>query len=114
MKKVLWVVLAALLLVSCGKAVTAEPEKPLELTVDNLEGKWEEENNSTLWRKFTKEGKYITSDNTNGTFEIIDSKTIKCKWKNPAPFPDGEKNYTVIVYKNYIILDNVKSRRIIE
>lgn len=78
MQKVLWAVLAVLLLVSCGSPVTAAPEKPLPLTVGNLEGKWVRESDG-VWYDF-KVDKTFTSNEVdasqNGTLKIVNDKVI--------------------------------------
>ena len=88
MKKKLFVfvVLAMVVLFSaCKPAVkggdTSNSETPLELTADNLAGKWVLESDSTKWYEFKADGTYsayIGTSSTNYTyhFEITDNKAL--------------------------------------
>lgn len=110
MQKVLWAALVVLLAVSCGSPVTAgnpAPEKPLELNVDNLKGKWVLEGNSSVWVEFAADFTCKNSDNETGTYSITDSKTIKGSWKDIVNITTT-RNHTIIIYKNYSMIDNRK------
>ena len=109
MQKVLWAVLAVLLLVSCGSPVKAEPEKPLELTVDNLEGKWVLEDDSSVWYDF-KVDKTFTSNEVdasqNGTLKIVNDKVILSRTVHGVT---GQ--YATLeckVYRTYLIINEKK------
>ena len=105
MKKVLWAVLAVLLAVSCGSPV--KPEKPLELSVDNLKGKWVLEDDSSVWLEFAVDLTCKNSDNETGTHSIIDNRTVKGIWKDILNITTTV-NHTIIIYKNYSMIDNRK------
>ena len=86
MKKKLFVfVVLAMVLVACKPAVkggdTSNSETPLELTAENLAGKWVLESDSTKWYEFKEYGTYsayIGTSSTNYTyhFEITDNKAL--------------------------------------
>ena len=109
MKKVLWVVLAALLLVSCGKAVTAEPEKPLELTAKNIAGKWVLEGDSSVWYEFKADGTYNSNKENNKQYSLDKTKQEISIYEYDA---DAEKYVNavrqIIVYKTHLLLSNKK------
>lgn len=107
MKRILWAALAVLLLVSCGSPVTAAPEKPLELSVDNLKGKWVLEGDSSVWYDFKVDGEFSCTDASNSSctnFEIIDNKVKPYKLKSSKKYYGNE--LTIVVYKNKIILNS--------
>lgn len=110
MQKFILAVLAVLLLVSCGSPVTAgkpAPEKPLELSVDNLKGKWVLEDDSSVWLEFAVDLTCKNSDNETGTYSIIDNRTVKGIWKDILNITTTV-NHTIIIYKNYSMIDNRK------
>lgn len=115
MKKVLWAALAVLLAVSCGKAVTAEPEKPLELTAKNIEGKWVLEGDSSVWFEFKSDKTYTKYENNSlvdfdGKFEILDKETIKRDWKNKLSVARTD-TAKLTLYSNYFIFYNAKYKK---
>ena len=118
MKKKLFVfVVLAMVLVACKPAVkggdTSNSEIPLELTAENLAGKWVLEGDSTKWYEF-KADKTFTSDTVtttnNGTFEFEDGKLqlymvsfgVKGKYSN---------RMSITIYKKHIVIDNKKYLR---
>lgn len=103
MKKFILAVLAVLLLVSCGKAVTAEPEKPLELTVDNLEGKWVREGDNS-WVEYKTDNNFSTSQ-YSGTF-TIEGNIIKWSYTAGGRSRTAEKK--TVLYKTYAFFNNDK------
>lgn len=103
MKKVLWAVLAVLLLVSCGKVVTSEPETPLELKVDNLEGKWVRESDG-VWIEYKTDKTFNTSQ-YSGTF-TIDNNTIKLSYTAGGRSQTAE--IITELYKTYAFFNSEK------
>ncbi len=107
MKKVLWVVLAALLLVSCGRPVTSEPEKPLELTAKNIEGKWVLEG-GTEWFEFFTTGKYNSNKENQKDFSL-DTANNKITLHYTSSFgEDTTIERDIVVYKSYFIYTSKK------
>ena len=104
MKKVLWAVLAVLLLVSCGGPVKAEPETSLELKVENLEGKWVLEGGieSYLFNGNT----YTRSGGIPCSYEILNEK-INFKYKDGFGNEQDDIK-TVFLYRSYILIDGNK------
>ena len=117
MKKKLFVfVVLAMVLVACKPAVkggdTSNSETPLELTVDNLAGKWASTKRAGIWFQFTADNRYTDTDGSNGTFVIINNKTIKCSWVDALG--NSAKEYNTTVYKDYIVLNNERCNRATE
>ena len=119
MKKKLFVfvVLALVVLFSaCKPAVkggdTSNSETPLELTAANLAGKWVSTKRAGIWFQFTADSHYTDTDGSNGTFVIINNKTIKCSWVDALGA--SQKEYNTTVYKDYIVLNNERCNRATE
>ena len=111
MKKKLFVfVVLAMVLVACKPAVKGG-ETPLELTVDNLAGKWVLDSDSTKWYEF-KADKTFTSDNVtttnNGTFEFEDGKLQLYKTTQLAGKGQLDNAKTITIYTSYIVIDSSK------
>ena len=112
MKKKLFVFVV---LVACKPAVkggdTSNSETPLELTVDNLAGKWVLEDDSTKWYEFKKD-KTFTSDTVtttnNGTFEFEDGKLQLYKTTQLAGKGQLDNAKTITIYTSYIVIDSSK------
>ena len=116
MKKKLFVfVVLSMVLVACKPAVkggdTSNSETPLELTVDNLAGKWVLEDDSTKWYEFKKD-KTFTSDTVtttnNGTFEFEDGKLQLYKTTQLAGKGQLDNAKTITIYTSYIVIDSSK------
>ena len=117
MKKKLFVfVVLAMVLVACKPAVkgggTSNSETPLELTAENLAGKWASTKRAGIWFQFTADNRYTDTDGSNGTFVIINNKTIKCSWVDALCA--SQKEYNTTVYKDYIVLNNERCNRATE
>ena len=117
MKKKLFVfVVLAMVLVACNPAVkggdTSNSETPLELTVANLAGRWVSTKRAGIWFQFTADSHYTDTDGSNGTFVIINNKTIKCSWVDALGA--SQKEYNTTVYKDYIVLNNERCNRATE
>ena len=117
MKKKLFVfVVLAMVLVACNPAVkggdTSNSETPLELTAANLAGKWASTKRAGIWFQFTDDNRYTDTDGSNGTFVIINNKTIKCSWVDALGA--SQKEYNTTVYKDYIVLNNERCNRATE
>ena len=117
MKKKLFVfVVLSMVLVACKPAVkgggTSNSETPLELTAANLAGKWASTKRAGIWFQFTADNRYTDTDGSNGTFVIINNKTIKCSWVDA--FGASQKEYNTTVYKDYIVLNNERCNRATE
>jgi len=119
MKKKLFVfvVLALVVLFSaCKPAVkggdTSNSEIPLELTAANLAGRWASTKRAGIWFQFTADSHYTDTDGSNGTFVIINNKTIKCSWVDALGA--SQKEYNTTVYKDYIVLNNERCNRATE
>ena len=117
MKKKLFVFgVLAMVLVACKPAVkggdTSNSETPLELTAANLAGKWASTKRAGIWFQFTADNRYTDTDGSNGTFVIINNKTIKCSWVDA--FGASQKEYNKTVYKDYIVLNNERCNRATE
>ena len=119
MKKKLFVfgVLAMVVLFSaCNPAVkggdTSNSEIPLELTAANLAGRWASTKRAGIWFQFTADSHYTDTDGSNGTFVIINNKTIKCSWVDALGA--SQKEYNTTVYKDYIVLNNERCNRATE
>ena len=111
MKKKLFVfVVLAMVLVACKPAVKGG-ETPLELTVDNLAGKWVLDSDSTKWYEF-KADKTFTSDTVtttnNGTFEFEDGKLQLYKTTQLAGKGQLDNAKTITIYTSYIVIDSSK------
>ena len=111
MKKKLFVfVVLAMVLVACKPAVkggdTSNSETPLELTAENLAGRWVLESNNNVWVEFD-----VSMNCKNpvevGTYSIVDSKTIQATWKDVLNIVTVIK-HNIAIYKNYIVLNNDK------
>ena len=112
MKKKLFVfVVLAMVLVACNPAVKGG-ETPLELTAANLAGKWASTKRAGIWFQFTADSHYTDTDGSNGTFVIINNKTIKCSWVDALGA--SQKEYNTTVYKDYIVLNNERCNRATE
>ena len=116
MKKKLFVfVVLAMVLVACKPAVkgadTSNSETPLELTAENLAGKWVLESDSTKWYEFKKD-KTFTSDTVtttnNGTFEFEDGKLQLYKTTQLAGKGQLDNAKTITIYTSYIVIDSSK------
>lgn len=104
MKKVLW---AVLLLVSCGSPVTAAPEKPLELTAKNIEGKWVLEGGAE-WFEFFTTGKYNSNKENQKDFSL-DTANNKITLHYTSSFgEDTTIERDIVVYKSYFIYTSKK------
>ena len=117
MKKKLFVfVVLSMVLVACKPAVkggdTSNSETPLELTAANLAGKWVSTKRAGIWFQFTDDNRYTNSDVSNGTFTIINNKTIKLNWVDALGA--SQKEYNTTVYKDYIVLNNERFNRTTE
>ena len=117
MKKKLFVfVVLSMVLVACNPAVkggdTSNSETPLELTAANLAGKWASTKRAGIWFQFTDDNRYTDTDGSNGTFVIINNKTIKCSWVDALGA--SQKEYNTTVYKDYIVLNNERCNRATE
>ena len=119
MKKKLFVFVALSMVVlfsACKPAVkggdTSNSETPLELTAANLAGKWASTKRAGIWFQFTADNRYTDTDGSNGTFVIINNKTIKCSWVDALG--NSAKEYNTTVYKDYIVLNNERCNRATE
>ena len=117
MKKKLFVFgVLAMVLVACKPAVkggdTSNSETPFELTAANLAGKWASTKRAGIWFQFTDDNRYTNSGVSNGTFTIINNKTIKLNWVDALGA--SQKEYNTTVYKDYIVLNNERFNRTTE
>lgn len=107
MKKILGLVLLVVVaLVGCKQGNKVDPNAPLELTVENLAGKWVLESDSNTWYEFTADSKYtskIDGVDSEGELTIENGKVqlwieISSDWKGSL--------LAVELFKTYCIIEN--------
>ena len=110
MKKKLFVfVVLSMVLVACKPAVkggdTSNSETPLELTSENLAGKWVLESDSSKWYEFKADGTYTRKD-VYYPYSITGDK-VNLKYKDGF---NNMQNITkkIVLYKSYLIIETAK------
>lgn len=108
MKKLLALSLVVLLaLTACPHNNKIDPNAPLELTVENLAGKWVKESNTTVYWSFTGNN-FTNSSGDTGTYTITGQDKILVEWYDSFFDQNESKEYPVIVFKTYIIFNSNK------
>ena len=107
MKKKLFVFVV--LFSACNPAVkggdTSNSETPLELTAENLAGRWVLESDSTKWYEFKEDWTYTRKD-VYYPYSITGDK-VNLKYKDGF---NNMQNVTkkIVLYKSYLIIETAK------
>lgn len=108
MKKIFGLVLVLVVaLVGCKQGNKVDPNAPLELTVENLAGKWVLESDTNVFWSFSGNN-YSNSDGDSGTYTITGKDNILVEWYDSFLNKNESKDFPIIVYKTYMLFNNDK------